>query len=215
MKKTHPLFNKNFIVNELLIKEAVKQNLNLNEFLLLMVFAENDGGKLDIQKITEHLYIKEEDVLEALSSLVQKKLINNVSKKDENGKLSDFIEMDGLFNLIEESYSNNTDSAKKNDIYSIFEKEFGRTITPMEYEIINGWIESGFKEGIIFLALKEAVYNGVTNIRYIDKVLFEWKKQGFTHEKDVEKHLSKQNSKNNSPKELFDCDWININDENK
>ena len=215
MKKNNPLFNKNFIVNELLIKEALNQKLNLNEFLLLMAFAENDGGKLDIEKITEHLYLKEEDALEALNSLVQKKLINNVSKKDENGKLSDYIEMDGIFDLIEEGYSNSKTASKKNDIYSRFEKEFGRTITPMEYEIINGWIEAGFKENVILRALKEAIYNGVTNVRYIDKILFEWKKQGLNTEKDIEDHLNKRKKKDSSPKELFDCDWINIDDEGK
>ena len=215
MKKNNPLFNKSFIVNELLIKEALNQKLNLNEFLLLMAFAENDGGKLDIEKITEHLYLKEEDALEALNSLVQKKLINNVSKKDENGKLSDYIEMDGIFDLIEEGYSNSKTASKKNDIYSRFEKEFGRTITPMEYEIINGWIEAGFKENVILRALKEAIYNGVTNVRYIDKILFEWKKQGLNTEKDIEDHLNKRKKKDSSPKELFDCDWINIDDEGK
>ena len=28
-------------------------------------------------------------------------------------------------------------------------------------------------------ALKEAVLNGVNNLKYIDKILFEWKKKGY------------------------------------
>ncbi len=41
----------------------------------------------------------------------------------------------------------------------------------MEYEIIGAWVEKGFKEQLILEALKEAVYNGVTSLRYIDKIL--------------------------------------------
>ena len=49
----------------------------------------------------------------------------------------------------------------------------------MEYEFINAWINSGMNEDIIKEALKEATYNGVSNLRYIDKIIYEWKKKGY------------------------------------
>ena len=46
------------------------------------------------------------------------------------------------------------------DIFSVFESEFGKTLSAMDYEIINAWIDKGFSEDVIIAALKEAVYNG-------------------------------------------------------
>ena len=50
----------------------------------------------------------------------------------------------------------------------------------MEYEIINAWLLKGFSEELVLGALKEAVYNGVSSLRYIDKILFEWQKKAIT-----------------------------------
>ena len=82
------------------------------------------------------------------------------------------------------------DEEKKEEtpnIYSLFEKEFGRTLSPMEYEIIGAWIENGTSEETIKLALKEAVYNQASSLRYIDKIISEWTKKGIKTEEDVEK----------------------------
>ena len=61
-------------------------------------------------------------------------------------------------------------------------------------------------------ALKEAVYNQVTNLRYIDKILYEWSKKGFKTMEDVNKHLENK-EKQNDRKELFDYNWLDDTDE--
>ena len=63
----------------------------------------------------------------------------------------------------------------------------------MEYELISAWISSGINEELILGALKEATYNGVSNLRYIDKIIFEWGKKGFKTMEDVNKHLKEKN----------------------
>ena len=77
----------------------------------------------------------------------------------------------------------------------------------MEYDIINSWIEKGISEELIIKALQEAVYNGVTNLRYIDKILFEWNKKGLKNPNDVEEHLQKR-KKSNDNNDLFDYNWL-------
>ena len=212
MVRKKELFSKNFVVNEIFIKEAINQKLDLNEFLVMLSFINNDNKKLDIQNMVNYLNINEEQVMNSINSLMAKKLINIVSSKDENGKICDYIDIDGFSNLIEKNIGMSSSASTKNDIFSKFEKEYGRTLSSMEYELINGWIDSGFSEDMIILALKEAVYNGVTNFRYIDKVLFEWKKRGFKTAKEVEDFL---HSKEKKPsKELFDYDWIRNDEKN-
>ena len=77
----------------------------------------------------------------------------------------------------------------------------------MEYEIINGWIQTNISKDLIIGALKEAVYNGVNNFRYIDKIIYEWNKKGFKSMEDVNNHLEKKEEKNYE--DLFDYDWLN------
>ena len=70
------------------------------------------------------------------------------------------------------------------DLYSIFEKEFSRTLSPIEYETIERWSESKSRD-LILLALKETIKRGITNIKYVDKILVEWEKKGIKSEQDV------------------------------
>lgn len=61
------------------------------------------------------------------------------------------------------------------NLFHIFEKEFGRPLSPMECETITGWIEQDrYAKELILLALKEAVFAGKVYLRYIDRILLDW-----------------------------------------
>ena len=77
----------------------------------------------------------------------------------------------------------------KEDVFKVFERELGRTMSSMELELINGWLVSGTTEEIILGALREAVYNGVNSFRYIDKIIYEWERKGFKTMDDVNNHM--------------------------
>ncbi|BAF59190.1 MAG: DnaD domain protein [Pelotomaculum sp.] len=61
------------------------------------------------------------------------------------------------------------------ELISIFEKEFGRAISPLEAEQIGQWAEE-MGPAIIVEALKRAVIKGKYNFKYINGILLEWKK---------------------------------------
>ena len=46
----------------------------------------------------------------------------------------------------------------------------------------------------------------MTNLRYIDKILYEWKKKGIKSQKDIANVKKGEQSKN---EEVFDYDWLN------
>ena len=86
----------------------------------------------------------------------------------------------------------------------------------MELELINGWLSNGTSEELVLGALREAVYNGVTSFKYIDRIIYEWEKKGFKTMDDVSKHLmSRRESKssnesiNKKEQEVADYDWVN------
>ena len=89
-------------------------------------------------------------------------------------------------------------------IFSKIEEEFGRTLSPIEYETIKRWLDSNMKEELIVEALKEAVLNGVYNIKYIDKILYDWGKKGYINASDVKKkkEVSEEEVK------VFSYDWL-------
>lgn len=66
------------------------------------------------------------------------------------------------------------DGMEKN-LFTIFESEFARPLTPMELETISAWLDKDkYKEELILAALKEAVFSGKLHFRYIDRILLEW-----------------------------------------
>lgn len=61
------------------------------------------------------------------------------------------------------------------DIFTIFEKEFARPLSPMECETISSWLDQDkYEQELILGALKEAVFAGKVHFRYIDRILLEW-----------------------------------------
>ena len=83
----------------------------------------------------------------------------------------------------------------------------------MEVEIIKAWLDKMYSEELILEALKEAVYNGATNIRYVDTILYEWNKNNLKTKEDVEKHLqNRYKEKKLEDTALYDYNWLEDND---
>lgn len=66
---------------------------------------------------------------------------------------------------------------EQNDIFVLFETEFGRALSQFEVNTIKDWFEQGNSEATIKEALNVATLAKVKTIRYIDKVLLEWKRR--------------------------------------
>jgi DNA replication protein len=82
--------------------------------------------------------------------------------------------------------------AVRKDIFSIFEKEFGRPLTPMELESITGWLDKDqYPEQLILAGLKEAVFAGKVHFRYIDRILMEWSRNRITTVEQAKEHSQK------------------------
>ena len=133
--------NKKLVAETIFIKEALKENLSLNEFLLLLYFDNSFDLVFDIKIVAKTLNMSEEQVLEAYSNLMKKKLIKVKAEKDGYGKVIEKVCLDNFYNEIKTDVKNSEIEASKEDIFSIFESNFGRSLSPMDYEIINAWID--------------------------------------------------------------------------
>jgi len=189
------------------MKKAISLNLSLEEFLMLTYFDNDYNNYLNMELLCKNTGLNIDQSYEIFNKLLSKKLITIDSDKDTEGRMIERVNLNNFYNLTLEEQKEEDNEKKKTDIYSAFETEFGRTITSMEYEIINAWLEKGYTEELIKGALKEAVFNGVSNLRYIDKILYEWNKKGFKAMKDVNNHLY-SHKPNQDKKELFDYNWL-------
>jgi len=68
-------------------------------------------------------------------------------------------------------------SREQNDIYVLFETEFGRALSQFEVNTIKDWFDQGNSATTIKEALNVATLAKVKTIRYIDKILLEWKRR--------------------------------------
>ena len=201
------LTERRFTLSSHLIKIALEYQLTIIEFLLLIYFEDSTDKTLNVISICEALNISEKEVLDAFNHLLTLNLVELDTKKDTHNKHCEEISLIPLYKNLFESIEKKENHQKKENIFDIFQKELGRNISPMEYEIINAWLEKGFKEELVIGALKEAVYNGVNSLRYIDKILYEWQKKGYQTYKDVENGMQRK-SKEESPSDLFDYNWL-------
>lgn len=199
------LVNDHLIVPNYLVKYYKKFNLECVEFLMLIYFLNNkDKLIFDNKKIAKDLYLEENEVLEHINCLIEKNYISiEMSKK--NGVIEEYISLDLFYEKINSYLIENDKKNISSDIYSKFEKEFGRTLSPVEYETISKWIENNVEIELIEAALKEAILSGVSSIRYIDKILFEWSKKGYKTSSDI----VNKTKKDEDIEEMYDYDWLN------
>ena len=202
------LQGRDILVPQMLFLNFKSLNLTYEE-LILLIYLINGDCVFNPKKISDDLGIELSDVLSSIDSLSSKGFISVNIKKSQNVR-REIIDLDGLYDKL--SYLIiDEEEEKSTSIYDIFEKEFGRTISPMEYEIIGAWIENGIDEETILLALKEATYNGVSNLRYIDKILSEWVKKGIKTAEDVEKSRVNFKKKKDikADSDILNYDWLN------
>mgnify|MGYP003472516707 FL=1 len=190
-------------------------NVNMEEFVFLM-YLYNLGNKFlfDPNKFGEDLNLDLMMVMNYIGILTDKHLMSVQVLKNDKGLMEEYVVLDDFYSrlsMITIDDVNNSSNSDNTDIFEIIEKEFGRTLSPIEYEIIKAWLDGGFSTELIKEAIKEATMNNVSNLRYIDKILFEWGKLGIKTKEDVEKNRKKRNDSKNQQDENIDLDIIDYN----
>lgn len=201
-----------------LYKIKDKLGLDSDEFLFF-IYLYNKGNKIIFNPniISEDLGLDLIAIMKYISSLSDKDLIRvDVLTNDKNVR-EEYISLDSFYNklsIIMMEDSNHLNQDESDTIFSFMESEFGRTLSPSEYEVIKAWISDDTGEELIQEAVKEAVINGVSNLRYIDKILYEWKKKGIKTREDVEKNKKRfRENRANNDVEVFEYDWLDDNED--
>lgn len=212
------IFKQGHVVIPLFMLQHYKDlKLEVGEFLFLM-YLYNLGNKFifDPSKFASDLNLDIKDVMNYIGTLSDKHFIRVEVMKNEKGLMEEMVLMDDFYSklsFITMGEVNSVSSADNSNIYEVIEKEFGRTLSPMEYEIIRAWLDNDMSEELIQEAIKEATYNGVSNLRYIDKILYEWSKLGIKTAKDVsdnrkKRAKAKKETSSDVDMDIMDWDWF-------
>lgn len=199
------------VIPRILLNNYRLFNITDSEFIVIMVLL-SYGDKITYnpEEFAREVRMSKHEVMSIIDSLCDKNIISLVVEK-VNKKTYEYLSMELLYQKLFNIVANDNKSEKEeidNSIFSVFEKELGRTLSPMEFEQIKEWITSGNSNELIICALREAVLNGVGNLRYIDSILNDWRKKGYRKQEDVKKDREIYRSKK-SKVEVFDTDWLN------
>ena len=215
------LKNGNIVIPLYLFKNYKKLTKDMNSFIFLM-YLYNIGDKFlfDPSKLSEDLNISLEDVLSYIDKLTDQGLIRIEVLKNDKDIMEEVVNLEGFYNKVSlitiDNINEKDNDIIKSSIFDVLESEFGRSLTPMEYEISKAWLNDGLSEELIKEAIKEAVFNHVINLKYIDKILYEWKKNNIKTLNDVEDNRKKRSSKkdegSNIDLDMVDWNWFDDED---
>ncbi|ANE47926.1 DNA replication protein DnaD [Paenibacillus swuensis] len=182
----------------LLIKYYRKLNLtDVEAMILIQMIAFKEKEMMDFpthEDIQQRMTSSGEVVIKGLQKLVMGGIITIEEDFDrESGIQSERYNFTALYtriaallleeqskvkplNLSPKQEDSSVSVKKKEDnVFLMFEREFARPLSPMECETISGWLDlDRYSLELITAALKESVFAGKLNFRYIDRILLEW-----------------------------------------
>ena len=207
---TNILKEQPIIIPKVLLKYYTKLNITEEELIILICII-NKGNKIvyDPGLFTEEIGMQPYKAMQILNDLSEKAIIEIKVENNLSGKKEEYIYLDLLYNkLFNIIIDKNHEATINTDLFTLFETELGRTISPMEVEIIKEWLHDGNSEELIKEALKEAIYNNARNLKYIDRILFNWRTKGIKTKKDILEE-KKNYRKTIKPKEpIYDYNWL-------
>lgn len=198
----------NISVPLFLIQSYRELNLTALE-LIVLSYLINKGEQFNLKVFSADLNQTEKEVLEVINQLQEKDLLALKVRTKEKGLQEEYLDFTIFYQklaLILISYDKEESNVEP-EIFTLFAKEWERPLSPLEKEIITRWLAVNYQPEIIIEALKETVYQGVKNLRYIDRLLLEWEQKGLKTVAAIKK-AQEQGRTNPEKVEIPDYNWL-------
>jgi len=190
------------VLPTLLLRYYRRLDLSNDELvLILQIKSYMDQGNYfpKMEEIARNMNMTEQNVFKAVHQLIQKKVLTIETTNDEQGMSQDAYSLNMLWEriiiLMKQEKSDDAIEKEETDeknLYSMFESEFGRPLSPIEIETLVAWIENDkYSPELIQLALREAVLSQAYNFKYIDRILLNWEKKNIRTKEQVEKEIQR------------------------
>ncbi|PLT28365.1 DnaD domain-containing protein [Peribacillus deserti] len=192
----------NISIPSFLLSHYKRMGLNELELMVLLHiqhYNEKGNSFPTPDQISERMSVDSSQCSSLLRRLIQKGFLQIKEEYREDSILFEMYTLDPMYDKLLQFFlkvQNETSSVQveletEESLYTVFEKEFGRPLSPFECETLAMWMEDEHHFTMIKAALKEAVISGKLNFRYIDRILFEWKKNGIRTPEQAKTHGQK------------------------
>ncbi|WP_195215439.1 DnaD domain-containing protein [Streptococcus oralis] len=164
-------------------------------------------GDVSPSQIAEIIGKEVADVNQSISNLTENGLLQ-YRTIELNGEIELIFDASLAFERLDSLLDTQTSAAtvpnSKNqlkDLVETFQQELGRLLTPFEIEDLSKTVkEDGIKADLIKEALREAVFNGKPNWKYIQAILRNWRHEGIQSVAQVEAKRAEREA--NNPKQV-------------
>ncbi len=167
----------------LLLEYYKKLRINENELAVILMIdhlleQKNNLITPDLLSLKMNLSTKELDKI--LVSLIDRNyLVYDIDKKIKVTLKPLRKKLYELFQVAlakeQEVASSEKKAAYLQNIYQVFEKELNHPLSPLEFSLINDWVNDGFTDEVIISALEHALEKGKKSLKSVDKILIQWK----------------------------------------
>ena len=168
---------------EILAITYKRLGLDESSYAFLVLFArlikEKPSG-WSLAEITELMTIDAHVCSQIFMGLINDGLLFVESREDAEGRRSEKYSLAPLFLKIEVLLKNDANvrrAANIEDLYTKIENLFG-VLSPRDVELVQMWMsDDGFDTSLIELALAEMQMHDIRSLKYVDKILLDWKRK--------------------------------------
>lgn len=174
-----------------------------NEEILFMIhllsFQQQQDDFPSIQLLQSRMAYSDEQMYDLIGSLMERGFLKIENMKNSQGQTNEQYNLSPLYTKIERLADQQVQKMEEEQtdhdeggIFDVIETEFGRQLSPIEYQQVSSWFtKDKYEVDMVKEAIKEAVLNQVYSLKYIDRILINWRKQN----KQSNNHQSRNNTK--------------------
>ncbi|MBM6628086.1 DnaD domain-containing protein [Mammaliicoccus vitulinus] len=217
------LREKPVVIQRALFNHYVELGLNEKQFVILIKLLDQENERNiqpPLEDVQQGTSLSIQEVSHIINQLSQLKCIDIKIEKDEQHKYNEFISFDPLFEqlalVLNETKQENKAEDQNNQfkkLFQEFESTFGRPLTPLEVQTLNHWIDTDrHSNELIRSALNEAHSLDKLSIKYIDRILLNWKKKNITTVQSSKEESEKFNQNKKLKQNVNSIpifDWVN------
>ncbi len=192
-------------ISNLLLKNYHRIGLQAEEFLFILQLqrAQLEGDFFpDLHSIALDMGVKQERIYQILNHLISNGFIK-IETATIDGKQADRYNLYPIYeilgNFLESQNQKQADLSQEKmvqSVYQLFEQEFGRPLSAIEFQRIGQWLEEDhYQPEILKLALREAVLNQAYSFNYVDRILLSWERKNLKTKQQVEEDQKDENNK--------------------
>lgn len=210
------------VIRKELLDTYNQLGINEQELIILikLIYASETSNKQpSIESLQQGTSMQPREITAVIQKLIQLDLLELSVSKDEEGKFTEYMNLDSFYDkflkiLSAQSELNEKNKDKNNfkQLFRMMEETFGRPLSPYEIETLNQWIDVDQHDlAVIQAAVDEANSQNKLTFKYIDRILLNWKKNN-VKTVDDSKQIRKQFNKpkmTHTVKKIPKFDWLN------